>query len=182
MTNHLKAALALGSLALTLNACGNIPVGSVPLPDFAIAVPADLQSSVSLTSPVIYIDQNQAEGQNIPALVNAVTITGTAEYKVKPLGSFDVQTVKLFVRQNFDSGCTHIPGVSYVVCTEDGTSNLIGDFDFVGSNPTDFAAGGPALLSALRAGRAYFGFQVTGGKVNAGDQVLLTNMRAVAKF
>lgn len=180
MTNHLKVTLALGSLALVLGACGNIPVANVPLPPVTITVPVDLQSPVSLTSPVIYIDQNQYEGQDIPALVNAVDIMGTAEYKVTVGGSFDVQTVKLFVRQSLDSGCTRI--ATYVECDGDESANAIGSFDFSKNNPTPFRAGGPALLNALRAKKAYFGFQVSGGKVNAGDQVLLTNLRAVAKF
>ena len=180
--NSWKAAWP-AAFALVLGACGNIPLGSVALPPVAVTVPVDFASPISITTPIIYIDQNQYAGQSLPSLVNAVDIDGTAEYQSKPLSTSDVQQVELFVRQSRDQllqDCTQV--TTYFVCGGDESANAIGSFDFSKSNPTTFRAGGPALLNALRAGSAYFGFRASGSKVNAGDQVLLTNLRAVGKF
>lgn len=169
----------LACLPLALAACGTIPVGSAPLPDVILNLPSTGVLPITATSPVVYYNEDQfKQSGGIPGLVNNLSIVGTAEY----VGTGNVDTVDVYVRQNLNnlSNCTTYG--QYVVCGGDESGQLVGQLDFRQSKRQDFSFGNGVLLNAARAGHAYFGVKVASSGFGPADQLKFTNMRAVAKF
>lgn len=181
--------LATASLAFV--ACGNIPVASVALPPVKATIPVNFESPVSGDSPVIYINENQLKDQQIPGairtFVNNLTVDGTARYFEIIPGTSDVRKIELYVRQTLSplpESCTLIGKA--VFCSGNESAQRVGEIDFVNKPnlTTPFTMGGPVLLASLKAQppSLYIGFRIAGGKLNEGDRLELTNMRANAKF
>lgn len=169
--------------AALLAGCGNIPVGSVNLPDVTVTVPGSLLSPIDVSTSVVYFKQNQFGAQRIPALVNSVGIQGRAEYATVTGAHPAIQKVNVFVRPTLDgdlAGCNSY--TDYVECKGDESGHAVGSIDFSRGNPTDFDLRGAPLLEAARNGEGYFGIQLAGRQVVSGDQLRLTQLRAVARF
>lgn len=177
--------------SLTVVGCGNIPIASVALPDVKTTVPITFRSPVSGPNPVIYIDKNQLEGQEVPGtvrtFVNSLTVNGTARYFEIAPGTSNIQKIELFVRQNLNGlpdDCGRAGPA--VFCYGEEKSQRVGEIDFVNkpNMTTPFTMGGPVLLSALKAQppSLYIGFRIIGGQLTEGDRLELTGMRANAKF
>lgn len=171
-------------LAPLLAACGTIPTPSVPLPDTTVP----LANTFITQGKVVYVDQDGLRGSTLPTALQGLTIRGDALYDAASGGTLG--TVKLYVRPSLDAlegRCMRVPGVLgaptlYACEPQDETAQGIGTLNVQARASVPFTLSGPALDTAARSGRGYFGFQVVTGTAIQGETVELTNLKAQARL
>ncbi|UBV41735.1 hypothetical protein LAJ19_08725 [Deinococcus taeanensis] len=170
--------------AAVLSGCGLIPTPSVDVKDTRLSLP----SSGALNGKVVYLEQDALAGNTVPAVLQQITVTGSATYRTPGLGT--LSSVNMYVRPNLTllpASCSASPATAtaprMVVCDAAGEqAQFVGTLSLKAGQATPFSLGGPALDSAAKGGHGYFGMAFTAGQSVFGDTLSLSGMKASARL
>ncbi|ACO46198.1 hypothetical protein DEDE109153_01300 [Deinococcus deserti] len=169
----MKKALFVAPFALSLAACGIIPLPSIPIPNAEIPLSSVLATT---SNQVVYLNRNALGGASMPSQLRDLTITGDAVY-VKKGGT--LKSLRLYVRSSLPTTDCKLIGTMAYACPAAGEgSQVIGTVNLNATEPQKFTLRGEALDEAAKKGTGFFGVQIIDGIPVESEIIELRNMRA----